>query len=163
MIVSLSQAKRQLNITDNNDDDDHIQLLVDVCSELAEGYTNRMLSSGKVDLLITNKKSFYLPYGEVTEEDEAIIATVAGNPISFYFEPISQKITITDEQVLPTDEIKITYCAGYKTVPNSAKMGVLMMVASLFINREDTVVGLTVADIPLSSTKILDKIKKENI
>lgn len=162
-IVSLAEAKHQLNIIDNDDDDTHIQLLIDACSELAEGYTKRMLSSGIVDLIISGRQSFFLPYGEATEEENAIVATADGDPITFEFEPISQTLTIDDGQISPTDKVKITYSAGYKTVPNSVKMGVLMMIDTLFNNRGDTVVGLTVADIPLNSMAILNKVKIENI
>ena len=162
-IVTLEQAKRQLNIIDSNEDDEHIQLLIDSCSELAEGYTKRMLSQGAVDLVITGKSSFFLPYGEATESITPIVATVAGDPITFEFDPISQVFTIDEDQILSTDKVKLTYSAGYEVVPNSVKMGVLMMISSLFENREDTVVGLTVANIPLSSMKMLDKVKIENI
>lgn len=163
-IVSLAQAKRQLNIIDNTEDDEHIQLLIDVCSELAEGYTKRMLSTGVVDLIISGKKSFFLPYGEATEDNTAIVATVTGDPVTFVFEPISQVFTLDDgQEITTTDEVKLTYSAGYKTVPNSVKMGVLMMISTLYENREDNVVGLSVNDIPLNSMTILNKVKIENI
>ena len=162
-IVSLAEAKRQLNIIDNTDDDTYIQLLIDACSELAEGYTKRMLSEGVVDLIISGRQSFFLPYGEATESTTAIVATVAGDPITFEFEPISQVFTIDDNQISYSDKVKLTYHAGYKEIPSSVKMGVLMMISSLFENREDIVVGFTVADIPLNSMAILNKVKIENI
>ena len=162
-IVSLTEAKRQLNIIDDNEDDDHIQLLIDVCSELAEGYTKRMLSEGVVDLIISGRQSFYLPYGEATGSTTAIVATVTGDAIAFEFDDISQVFTIDDGQISSTDKVKITYHAGYKVAQNSVKMGVLMMLTTLFENRGDNVVGLTVNDIPLNSMAILNKVRIENI
>lgn len=159
-IVSLAQAKGQLNIIDYDDDDQHIQLLIDVCGDLAEGYTNRMLSTGTVTSTSTGSYLFFLPYGEVVNSEEnPIVATVNDEAINFEFDEISQRMKITDTSVCIDDEVTITYQAGYGKAPNAAKMGVLMLLSSLYNNREDSVTGLTVADIPLDSTKILDRIK----
>lgn len=162
-IVTMAEAKGQLNIIDSNDDDAHIQLLIDSCSELAEGYTKRLLSQGVVELVFFGKISVRLPYGEATEEDTPIVATVAGDPISFEFDDISQMLTITDANVRSTDKVKVTYSAGYKKVPNSVKLGVLMMISSVYENREDSVAGLTVENIPLNSMAILNRVRLENI
>jgi len=162
-IVTLAEAKNQLNIIDDVTHDVHINLLIAVASELAEGYTNRMLSTGTVELIISGKQRFFLPYGEATESSTLIVATVAGDPITFEFEPISQVFTIDNGQITSADKVKLTYEAGYSTVPNSVKMGVLMMISSLFENRENTVTGLSVNDIPLNSMQILNKVKIGNI
>ena len=162
-IVTLTEAKRQLNIIDNVDDDDHINMLIDACSELAETYTNRMLSTGVVDLIVCGKQSFFLPFGEATEDVTEIVATVTGDPVTFVFEPISQKITFDEGQVADTDEVLITYSAGYSATPIAVKLGVLMMISSAFNNREDIVLGLTVNDIPLNSIAIMKKVKIESI
>ena len=162
-IISLAEAKRQLNIIDNHEDDDHIQLLIDVASELAEGYTKRMLSKGVVNLIISGKQKFFLPYGEATEDEAAIIAMVASDPITFTFQPISQILTIDDGQISEDDEVSITYRAGYEKAPNSVKMGVLMMLSTLYEFREDSLSGLTIADVPLGSQQILNKVRIENV
>lgn len=162
-IVTLAEAKRQLNIIDSNEDDDHIQLLIDVASELAEGYTKRMLSQGVVNLITTGKQSFFLPYGEATESITPFTVTVNSDPIDFTFQPISQILTIIDWVTYCEDEITVTYNAGYESVPNSVKMGVLMMLSTLFEFRSDSLSGLSIDDVPLTSQKILNKVKIENI
>lgn len=162
-IVTLLEAKSQLNIVDDVTHDTHIQLLIEAASELAEGYTKRMLSTGTVELITSGQQIFFLPYGEATEAVTAIVATVAGNPITFEFEPISQIFTIDNGQITSTDKVRLIYKAGYATIPTSVKMGVLMIISSLFENREDIAVGLSVNDIPLSSMQILNKVKIENI
>lgn len=162
-IVTLNDAKRQLNIIDNTDDDLHIQLLIDAAIGLAETFTNRMLSSGVVDLVITGKNKFYLPYGEVTEVNTPIVATVTSDPVEFTFNPISQVITITDE-ILSTDEVMVTYDAGYAhgDVPKKAVMGILMLIASMWENRENNSES-SVNEIPLNSQQLLGSIKIEGV
>ena len=162
-VVTLDEAKRQLNILDDSEHDLHIQMLIAGASDLAEGYTNRMLSEGVVNLVITGKQEFFLPYGEATEDAVPIVATVASDPISFSFDPISQIFTIDDGQIKSTDKVTLTYSAGYKVAPNAAKLGVLMLISTLFMNREDSIVGLSVSDIPLGSRQILDRIKLPSI
>lgn len=158
-IVSLAEAKRQLNIVDSSEDDAHIQLLIDACSELAEGYTNRMLSEGTVNL-VTSISTLFLPYGEVTEDESPIVVTSDGVELDYEFNQVSQILTIENKwPASPSTEKSITYSAGYKMAPNCAKLGVLMMISSMFENRENTVVGLSTNDIPLNSMAILDKIK----
>ena len=69
------------------------------------------------------------------------------------------RLLADDNQISATDNVRVTYKAGYTSAPNSVKMGVLMIISSLFMNREDTSIGFTVADIPLDSRQILGKVK----
>lgn len=160
-IVTLEEAKSQLNIIDNTEDDVHIQNLIYSASELAQKYTNRMLANGVVQCSFYGKISVFLPYGEATESDNDIVAQVTSDPVSFEFDEVSQVLSVTDDNVTSSDKVTVTYDAGYKEadVPHAAKMGVLMLIDSLYNNRSDTVVGMSVNDIPLKSTVILDSIK----
>lgn len=157
-VVTLEEAKRQLNIVDNDADDIHIQLLIDVSTDLAQRYTRRMFSKGIVELVISGEQSLILPYGEVTDDNVAITAKVTGDDVGFNFEEISQTLTFDDGAIESTDRVIVEFEAGYANndVPKAIKMGILMIISSLYENREDTVVGLSVNDIPLSSTSLLD-------
>ena len=169
-IVSLAEAKNQLNIIDTGDIDiddqinDHVNLLISVASSLAQKYTNRLLSKGVIDLLVYGETSFYLPYGDVTEDNNVIVAAVGADAKTFVFEPISQIFTFDEGQVSSFDTMKITYDAGYADdyIPYPVKMGVLMLISTLFENREDTVVGMSVNEIPLGSKQLLDSVKLES-
>jgi len=157
--VTLDQAKHQLNIIDDEgEDNSHIQLLVDASTNLAEKYTKRLFSKSEVLLSVTGKSFFFLPYGEV---EGVSSVTVNGEEFTQYsFNTISQ-IFQFDEGVDIHQDFVITYEAGYIKLPEEGVMGILMLVNSLWENREDTVTGLTVSDIPLNSTAILDSIKLE--
>tara|TARA_R110002124_G_scaffold236648_3_gene401880 strand:- start:524 stop:1039 length:516 start_codon:yes stop_codon:yes gene_type:complete len=158
-VVSLAEAKKQLNIIDSTEDDEHIQLLISAASELAEGYTNRLLSEATVQLSFSDRKSFFLPFGEAQNSPTPITVISGSKNLTFTFDDISQILTIDDNQISATDNVRVTYKAGYTSAPNSVKMGVLMIISSLFMNREDTSIGFTVADIPLDSRQILGKVK----
>lgn len=158
-VVTLEQAKHQLNqIDDEGDDNSHIQLLVDASTNLAEKYTKRLFSKSEVQLSVTGKEFFFLPYGEV---EGVSSVTANGEDFTQYtFNPISQ-IFQFDTGVDIYQDFVISYEAGYVKLPEEGVMGILMLVASMWENREDTITGLTVNDIPLSSTAILDSIKLE--
>ena len=159
-VVTLKQAKNQLNMIageDDGEDDDHIQLLIDTAVELSEKYTRRLFSVETVELSLKNVRQFYLPLGEVESITSAVV-TGDSSSAGFSFNPISQIFKFDDNFDI-SKEVTITYNAGYKKPPNAAIMGAMMLLASLWENREDTVTGLTVSDIPLNSTAILDSIK----
>lgn len=157
-VVTLAQAKNQLNIIDDNSDDDHIQLLIDSATALAEKYTGRVFVKTDVELSVTGEDLFFLPMGEV---DAVSSVEVNGQAVTQYkFNPISQCFQFDIGYDFHQDFV-IKYVAGYDKAPSEAVMGILMLVSSLWENREDTVTGLTVGDIPLNSTAILDSIKLE--
>lgn len=164
-VVTLSQAKSQLEIIDDDTQDTHIQMLIDASSELAEGYTNRMLSDGIAVVESIGCQEFRLPYGEVTDADTPFIVTVNNEAAQYQFNELSQRIKILEKTVYPDDVVYVEYSAGYKKddIPNTAKMGTMMIIASLYANREDTITGMTVEDIPLDSRKVLGRIKLNEV
>ena len=158
-VVSLNQAKRQLNIIDDDEDDTHIQLLIDSATDLTQKYANRLLSIGNVDCVIQGKSALYLYGGEV-QNINSVTYRDGGEDAPYTFDDISQIFSLEAEADL-TKEIVINYDVGYSEVPAMATMGALMIISSLYENRENTVTGVSVADIPLDSMKILDAIRIE--
>ena len=156
-VVTLAQAKAQLNIVDSDIDNDHINLLIGVATERAQDYTNRLLSVGVMELITNGARQLYLPKGEVEAVTTAQV-TSDQSDVDFTFEPISQILAFSDD-VDVNQDIKITYSAGYVTPPKSAVMGVLMILASLDLNREDESSGGSISKISLNSEKLLDQIR----
>lgn len=159
-VVTLKQAKNQLNIIageDDGEDDDHIQLLIDTAVELSEKYTRRLFTVETVELSTIGARKLYLPYGEVENVTSAVV-TGDSSEVGFTFSPISQILQFNSDVDVSKD-ITVTYNAGYDKPAKAALMGSMMLLASLWENREDTVSGLSIADIPLNSTAILDSIK----
>jgi len=150
-VVSLDEAKSQLNIIDDTSEDTYIQLLIDASTKLAEKYTGRLFSLGTVEVILSGFDVGILPFGEISELT-SVVSDDAN--LKYDFEPISQMIFINTV----ASSVKVTFDAGYTEVPTEAKMGILMLVSSLYENREDTV-AVSTSNIPLSSTVILDSIK----
>jgi hypothetical protein len=149
-IVSVEQAKAQLNIIDDESEDLYIQSLIDGATNLAERYTNRMLSSGTVEITV-GKGTYFIPLG-------ATDSVVLPDGISYSFNAISQRLTIHSdaEPESITATFDVSSLSEHET--DIASLGIKMLISSLYENREDTVT-MTTNDIPLNSTAILDAIK----
>jgi len=157
-IVSIEQAKAQLNIIDDDSENEYIQSLIDGATNLAERYTNRMLSTGTVEMSLS-KGSYFIPLG-VT--DSITSAKVGSEAVNYSFNTISQRITIHDD-VKPGSVVVIFDVIELSQDDRDiASLGVKRLVSSLYENREDTVT-MTTSDIPLKSTSILDSIKLSEV
>jgi hypothetical protein len=89
----------------------------------------------------------------VTEVTEVLVDDV--ETTNFTFNPITQKVTINDQFTTA----KITFSAGYTTIPDVVKMAVLMMISTAYNNRDDVIVGQTIQSIPMSSRVLLDRVR----
>jgi len=157
-IVSIEQAKAQLNIIDDDSENEYIQSLIDGATNLAERYTNRMLSTGTVEMSLS-KGSYFIPLG-VTDSITSV--KVGSEAVNYSFNTISQRITIHDD-VEPDSVVVIFDVIELSQHDRDiASLGVKMLVSSLYENREDTVT-MTTNDIPLNSTSILDSIKLSEV
>lgn len=152
-IVTLAEAKAQCRVT-HEFDDELFTSLITVASDMAQKYTNRMLSEGSaVSVVESYQPVVQLPYGEVTDVTDLILDDVAST--DFTFEPVTQKITINTEYT----KAKITFSAGYSTVPPTVRHAVLLTVSTLYNNRDNYVTGLTVAKMPMTAERMLDSVK----
>ena len=162
-LVSLDEAKTQCNIMlDNSIDDDNLKHLIAVCSDLAQTYCNRLLTRGNVGQLFEAYASSFTVWGGGVEKITSITATdIEGNEIEitdFTFNFISQKLKISSEYA-QCEDFTVVYSAGYDVLPVKVKHGVLLMISTMFLNREDYITGLTVANMPLTSLKLLDSVR----
>lgn len=159
-VVTLDEARGQLNLLPSeNDFDTHIQILIEACSELAEAYTRRRLSRCVILLLSESGEDgndFKLPFGEVNNDDIVSVKDQEGNDVTYTFNEISQRIVLDK-----LTDVTIEYSAGYEdaNIPSKAKLGILSMLNTFFNHREDFIAGLSVEEVPITSTKILDAIK----
>lgn len=157
-IVSIEQAKAQLNIIDDDSENEYIQSLIDGATNLAERYTNRMLSTGTVEMSLS-KGSYFIPLG-VTDSITSV--KVGSEAVNYSFNTISQRITIHDD--VEPDSVVVIFDVIELSQDDRdiASLGVKRLVSSLYENREDTVT-MTTNDIPLNSTSILDSIKLSEV
>lgn len=153
--ISVDMAKRQLGIIDDSSQDAHITMLVEVAMVLAEKATKRILSEGVITLSANGEKAFMLPYGEA---DVMTSVQVNGEDVSYTFDAISQCVTLDDYH---QDPVIVTYSTGYAAgeVPRPIQMGTLMLISTLYENREDTGQGVSNIEIPLGSRSLFDSCK----
>lgn len=162
--ITLNDAKRQLNIYDDNDHDAHLGDLIYTAMELAEKATNRKLTTCTVTLITQScDKIIKVPYGEVS----AITSLKNGDTdVTFEFNPVKQQINVTDDTVTDDTELTVIYDAGYSdpnNIPSSIKMGAKILISDLFENRNSTVVGMSVNDIPMTAKALFDVEKLDYI
>lgn len=157
-IVTLAQAKANLNIDDSfTVDDDLIQDIIDVSTELAQTYTYKLITTGQVKLELDGCVSWInLPWGNVSEVLEVRI----DNEITddYTFSDVTQKLKL-GSTVRSYANLQVTYNCGYTETPKAIKRGILIMVNTFYTNRESFILGYNVNAIPLSAQRVLDAVK----
>lgn len=157
-LVTLTEAKDQLNIIDFNDDDSHIRNLISTSSNLCEEYTNRLFSKCQVTgQFLANKVCVTLPYSPVIN---IVSVKVGEEDVAYDFDEFTEELTLTDTTVDPYAKIRVVYHAGFTniTAPEMVKHACKILISDFYANRE-SVSDKAVNDIPLSAVKILDAYK----
>ena len=143
-------------------DDEYIADLIATCASLAQVYCNRLLSSGEVLLCVENYSQFTQLWGGGAKSITSVTATDINNVeviiSDFTFNPVTQKLTIPYTNNIYFN-FMITYAAGYVTLPPQVKHAVLLMISTMYNNRDDYVTGLTDEKIPYSSIALLNTVK----
>ena len=164
-LVTLEEAKAQLRLTDSFKlDDDYLTGLIGAAAELAQTYTNRMLSVGTVTSPIEQytTQPIRLWGGEVTAITSLTGYDVDGvlvDVLDFKFNEFKQTLTLS-EQCKHLTDMTVVYEAGYVVTPMKVKQGVLMLIATLYNNREDFLVGQKHDKLPFTSTVLLNSVRE---
>lgn len=157
-IITLDEAKRQCRLLPSFTlDDDDLNHLIAACTELAQVYTHRLLTPGTV---VVESDEYHpviqLPWGNVSAITEVLLDGVTY--ADYTFSSVTQKLKVDKTY----SNIKVTYEAGYTTLPARVKQGILVMISTWYNNREDYVTGMTLETIPLTSLKALDSVRYWN-
>ncbi|BCV28500.1 head-tail connector protein [Shewanella algae] len=118
--------------------DDYLKAISNSAWSWIENYLNRQLSKSLVELTIDEDiagRPFYLPYGEVISIVD--VKDKKSKPVSYQYDSGSERITLTRGFQTP---YKIVYECGYlaySVIPQSIRMAHLMLVATLYQQRED--------------------------
>jgi hypothetical protein len=152
-LVTIDEVKAQCRVF-NTFEDSYLTSLIEPYSDLAQGYTSRMLTLGEAVVFVEKySPKFQLPYGEVTAISEVLVDGVATT--EYVFNAITQKIKIN----VLFDEVQVTFTAGYVTTPKIVKQAVLIAINNAFVNRDEVVVGQTVTKLPTTSENLLDRVR----
>ena len=152
-LVTLDEVKKQCRVFTNFEDDYLESLIVPYC-DLAQSYTNRMLTKGEAVVVVeTPSSAVLLPFGEVTAVTKVELDGV--EVTDFTFEPVTQKVKISSSY----SEAKIYFDAGYTAVPAIIKQAILVMISTAFNNRDDIIVGQSLDKIPRAAEELLNRVK----
>lgn len=158
-VVSLQEAKAQLNIMSSNTmDDGYITSLIYACVDLAQKYTRRQFTQSNVTLVA---RDYYpvipLHYGEASTITSLVLddVDITADTDKYELDVISEKLHVN----VPFNKLQVSYDCGYVRTPPVIKQGVLVMITSMYEQRSDYVVGMSVETVSTTATDILRSVK----
>ena len=140
--VTRTEVKTHLNITDTGWDTE-IDGLITQCRMALEAYTGRSLVYKRIVLYCELDNEWWLPYGPVIGiEGVATKEATIGSGIPDYTTLETGWEVIGGDfkkfKALTCNELKITYTAGYTTLPASLKLALLNEIYFRFENKGQT-------------------------
>jgi len=170
--ITLAQAKQHLKVDTSTAENTLIEALINTAHELAENYTRQLLGAQTWKLTIDELCGHYIFIDKypVISIDSIVYVDSSG---------IDQTVPTTDYQVdllsnqtriyflnIPIlfqyfilNAITVNFTAGLIECPSILKSAMLLMIGHLYENRQDVVTGTQVAEIPMTSRYLMDKIK----
>lgn len=162
-LLSVDEAKDFLRLSG---DDPELTLLMDAIQEKAEAYCGRSFTAKTLQLRmdrLDGSDTVILPRYPVIsitsvatlDEDDASTAIAS----STYYLADQQRLVFTTVPDIERDfgGLLITYVSGAKAqVPGSIKAGMLRALSTVYENREDYVIGSTIASLPDMSKTFFD-------
>ena len=165
--VSLSDAKTHLQIS-HDDDDVYISELITQARTLAENHTERVIAKQQFRAVLDDFPSVIeLPKVELISVDlfeyvDTLGATQTQSSYVIRKNSVSAKLIPDYSESWPStqpgyDKVKVEFTAGYENgeVPADIQAAIKLMVGELYMNREDSVQGVSVAPVSLSSKSLL--------
>ena len=162
-VVSLEEAYEHARITDDWDEL-VVQACLDAAHDAVESWLNRKLyPSIMVGQVNEYRTRITLPYPPVKAVSYVTAECTDGSSVTLIegtdwkFDSISETVRFLKPQ--PNLSVfEFRYDCGYESVehvPKAVKHAILMTFATLYNNREDAVVGASVASVPLTAHRLL--------
>jgi uncharacterized phiE125 gp8 family phage protein len=169
--ITLDEAKAHLRVElDQNVENDLIDSLITGARQWAENYMNRAIVTQTITAKFPAfKDEMFLPmppvasvtavsYLDPDNASQTLAASVYG--VNNYVAPaVVYRKYNEDWPETYIDQLAVTveYVAGdaVDSVPVDVKRGILLLVGHLFENREDSIVGTSVTELPMGATSLL--------
>ena len=158
--ITLDEAKSQCRLMPSFVlDDTYIASLITVAVDAAQEYVHWMLSPGTVkqfsdvggDIMLYGK--YVTGITEVTGRtglsgDDVVLTTD-----DYEYNDVTDVVSVNPAYSF----VNVTYACGATALelPKAVKQGILMLISTMYNNREDFITGLTVEKMPLTSKKLL--------
>lgn len=141
-VVSLSEAKRHLNIIDNDDHDNQIEQIIEAATGAAENHIDKSIAYTRnvINLYKFSGDSFTINEGNlITVEsivsDASVLKTIKNTFINL------NDFSVDLDNSVSSDPLIITFTTGYETAdkcPTIIKQLILIKIADLFdVERTD--------------------------
>ncbi len=152
--ITLEEAKSFCRVM-SNDDDAIISILIDAATDYAQSVTGRKICNSTFQILTGALSSpLQLPKAPF----KAITSVMSGGVAIDY--SLHYDVDVCFIEFVAIEDVTIIYTCGYDVIPASLKAWALNKVSSLYEQREEIIVGLSVAEIPKSMIDcILDHYK----
>jgi uncharacterized phiE125 gp8 family phage protein len=177
-IVSTADLKTHLRIT-FTDDDDYIAMLEGAAVRMVEEYTNTYLATTSLIQYGTRFSDLKILYKSPVSNTVEHLPTVsyysggAWNTLAtseYEFVPLIKPARLypSDDSSLPsTDDVfqawKISYTAGYTSVPDPLIQAIKIIVADMYENRQSVIVGKIVSTIPKTAEYLMNPYKIQTL
>lgn len=152
--ITLDEAKSQCRLMPSFTlDDTYITSLITVAVDAAQEYVHWMLSPGTVKQYSANGGDIML-YGKyVTGITEVTSGGTVLTTDNYEYNDVTDVVSVNPAY----SDVNVTYACGATALqlPQAVKQGILMMISTMYNNREDFITGLSVEKMPLTSMKLL--------
>lgn len=172
--VSVAEAKANSRV-DTSDDDTLIGVLIDAAVAHLDGYAGTLGRALVQQTWRQDVAAFIdplrLPVGNVMAissityyDSSNALQTLSTDVYTAMSDERGSYVTLKPDQSWPSvysrpDAVRVTWTAGYganaSDVPAAIRQAILLMVSSWYENRETTVIGTIVADLPMGSQALL--------
>ena len=130
--VTYEEAIQQANIDDIAGDQDLIEAFITTARIQCETFACISFISREIEAVVNNSLGgIYLPYGPVT--DVSSVVDKEGEVVEFTVDGVKWKQLREPDYAY----LKVTYTAGYETLPQIFKTAILQQVAYLYEHRGD--------------------------
>lgn len=166
--ITLAEAKAQVRVeTDVTNEDDLLTTLIEAATDLAETHTGLQLVSATWELAVDSFADIdrlpKVPLASITsikyDDTDGVEQTVSTSVYGLQT-PLRThgSVFLKDGQGWPSDassdpgSVRVRYVAGFgdaEDVPAVIKAGIKLLVGHWFENREASVVGVSVSDLPM--------------
>ena len=152
--VTLDEAKSQCRrLSSFTLDDDLFNNIILAAADSAQEYLHWMVSEGQV-MQYSETGGVFKLYGRfVTSIDDVVADGVTLTTEDYSYNEVTEEITLSESYT----DVYITYSCGATSadLPNNVKQGILMLISTMYNNREDFITGLSVEKMPLTSKHLL--------
>lgn len=167
-MLTLNEVKNHLRVElDFLDDDALITTLISAGYEFASDYTNRVIIEVTKELRLDDfQEEIQLPYLPVIgitsiEYKDSDDVDQAFNDYYLDLRDLFATVKAKKGFSFPAtngdyENVVITYTVGYTTIPDKINQAILLIIGSMYTQRENQIIGVSIDTVPVSAEYLLN-------